>query len=208
MIPNNHNFNSALSSGDRGHLWTPPLILFAVPFMAITMSASEAQGVKSLHGTAEKKLLDLLGTAISDEKDIATFACGGSIPIVGELASSRVSDDVPSSPPVVLRWDPPATNTVLKMTFPMNNADTQNLKRLRYDCTQATFGYGGRNVLDESYPKALQLEPPAFSSNISFHDLGITDVIAQMLLPNARDAEHLRGARAELYKLNVRLRGF
>jgi hypothetical protein len=76
-------------------------------------------------------------------------------------------------------------------------------------CDPATFGLGGKDVLDEQYRKAGKLDKTQFSTGFHPHDYGIVDTIKQTLLPNA--LSHVmegrvahRGVMAELYKLNVR----
>lgn len=167
------------------------------------MAATKPQGARSLQGIAEENLLDFLGASISDQKSIATFACGGSIPITTAREPPSLSDAAPSSQPVTLRWDSSTSDAVSKVIFPVDDVNEQSFERLLNDCAPATFGYGGKDVLDESYRRAIKLDPLAFSSDLNVYDLGIVDVIAQILLPSAHDAEHLRGVRAELYKLNV-----
>ncbi|KAI1656347.1 hypothetical protein F4813DRAFT_132999 [Daldinia decipiens] len=67
----------------------------------------------------------------------------------------------------------------------------------------AIFGLGGQDVYDESYHKALKLDPFHFSLNF-YHDCGIIDLVAQILLPDWKmDSNNHRGVRAELYKLNI-----
>ena len=79
------------------------------------------------------------------------------------------------------------------------------------DCSPATFGKKGEEVLDESYRKAAKLDSDQFSTNFYPHDVGIISAIAETLLPGITTPftdtesiweEHL-GVIAELYKLNV-----
>ena len=81
-------------------------------------------------------------------------------------------------------------------------------KNLLHHCDPATFGVGGRDVLDEEYRKAAKLDPSDFSTNFHPHDCGIVDSIQQILLPSTiRGGQGIgigpQGVRAELYKLNV-----
>jgi hypothetical protein len=66
----------------------------------------------------------------------------------------------------------------------------------------ATFGRGNQDVYDETYRKALKLEPSNFSTNFCPYEAGIVDVISQMLLPIVKHKAP-RAVQAELYKLNV-----
>lgn len=76
-------------------------------------------------------------------------------------------------------------------------------------CQPATFGFGGKDVLDESYRKATKLDASAFSTNFHPHDCGILGSVQQILLPSmVAGGQNIgvgpQGARAELYNLNVR----
>lgn len=75
-------------------------------------------------------------------------------------------------------------------------------------CVPASFGMGGKDVLDETYRKAGKLDRSQFSVDFHPHDYGILDVIAQTLLPDVcggylEDRKDHRGVLADLYKLNV-----
>lgn len=122
------------------------------------------------------------------------------------------------SPPIALRWDdngslPAATSSSLepplqqgsvnKLIFPPEPTTTDNLQKLLYDMSPATFGRGGQDVLDPSYRNAVKMEPSDFCTNFSPYELGIVDTIAQILLPSAINSDRHRAVRAELYKLNV-----
>jgi hypothetical protein len=76
------------------------------------------------------------------------------------------------------------------------------LGQLVNDMTAATFGFGGKDVFDETYRKALKLDTSRFCTNFSPYEVGIIDVISQMLLPYIWRG-HSRSVKAELYKLNV-----
>ncbi|KAH8882268.1 hypothetical protein GQ53DRAFT_701013 [Thozetella sp. PMI_491] len=146
------------------------------------------------------------------------FSCGGSIPILLDKHSDSHSQSSESDSgagqnaivhePVTLRWDPhDASATVSshrKLTFPLG-ADVNSqatLDGLIADMAPASFGRGGEDVYDETYRKALKLDPSRFSTNFSPYTSGIVDAIAQMLLPSYRIGSK-RGVKAELYKLNV-----
>lgn len=76
-----------------------------------------------------------------------------------------------------------------------------DLKCLIDNCEDASFGVGGERVFDQNYRKARKMDPKHFLSSFDPYSLGITDAIAQVLLPSISDAN--RGVRAELYSLNV-----
>ncbi|KLU88234.1 hypothetical protein MAPG_07221 [Magnaporthiopsis poae ATCC 64411] len=142
----------------------------------------------------------------------STFACGGSIPIETtdptETPSKRHGkDDTLSTAPISIRWDSSQGNeaiSVAKITFPIVGPDGEaSLAKLAQDCQPASFGYKGKDVLDESYRKAAKMDRSAFSSDFCPYELGIIDTIAQVLLPNTREKVSTKGVRAELYKLNI-----
>lgn len=111
--------------------------------------------------------------------------------------------------PVIIRWDSSANpNASYKVTFPCNDAEQPNFEQLLKDCQPATFGKGGKDVLDESYRKAGKLDETAFCSNFNPYALGIVDTAGQILAPtNCRQTSGTHGVRAELYKLNVNSQG-
>lgn len=119
-----------------------------------------------------------------------------------------------TSPPVVLRWDSSSTRNGRKIILPTVDAqrisDTRAIEDLIKDGAPATFGKGAVEVLDESYRKAIKLDPDQFSTTFHPNDFGITDDIHQTLQTaiagSGKDcnvATDLLGVRAELYKLNV-----
>ncbi|KAL8413522.1 hypothetical protein RB594_004964 [Gaeumannomyces avenae] len=164
---------------------------------------------------SEGKRQDALSQDISSElgKFIAskssTFACGGAIPIKETVDSteSPSKDDTPSTAPISIRWDSPQGNGavgVAKVTFPVTKPDGEaSFTKLAQDCQPASFGYQGKDVLDESYRKAAKMDRSDFSSDFCPYELGIIDTIAQVLLLNTRDGVWTKGVRAELYKLNI-----
>lgn len=85
----------------------------------------------------------------------------------------------------------------------MGDVSVDSLTKLVRDCQPASFGYKGKDVLDESYRKATKLDRSAFAVDFCPYELGIIDTIAQVLLPNAGGNNGTHGVRAELYKLNV-----
>ena len=139
----------------------------------------------------------------------STFACGGDIkidPTHGDASGEG------SCPPVIVRWDGEGIN---KIKFPQSLESPENggLAQLLARSEQATFGHGGKDVLDESYRKASKLDNTEFSTNFHPHDYGIIDAIRQTLFSTlvspASKGEQLDAHRkgfgviAKLYKLNV-----
>ena len=98
-----------------------------------------------------------------------------------------------------------------KLTFPVPDDKQKALERLVKDCQPATFGFGGKNVLDEGSRKAGKLEASEFSTSFNPYDYGIVDALAQALLPGIARPK-LEGENTSedhwgvvaVYKLNVR----
>ena len=149
-------------------------------------------------------LLQKLASAVNGHAATATFACGGTVPL----------RDITTGSSVTIRWDPRNTYTAQsKIDFPLpdhDNFSQQMFQRLLHHCNPATFGVGGRDILDETYRKAAKLDASDFSTNFHPHDCGILDPIQQILLPSTvKGGQGIaigpQGVRAELYKLNVRI---
>ena len=118
--------------------------------------------------------------------------------------TEKSKPNIHTSSPVILRWDSSNdSNLISKLIFPLEPNTSGNLEQLIKDCQPATFGYKGKDIYDETYRKASKLDASAFSSTLNPYELGIIDAIAQVLLPSVKDANNMRGIRAELYKLNV-----
>lgn len=156
-------------------------------------------------------LLRKLSSAVNGHAAAATFACGGSVP-VSDLPTGKFGPGQQNiSPSVTLRWDCLQYGDA-SISFPLPLHDTVSQRRLEDLCRisqPATFGLGGRDVLDENYRKASKLDPSMFSTNFHPHDCGIVDSIQQILLPSTvKGGQGIgigpNGVRAELYKLNVR----
>lgn len=151
----------------------------------------------------------------------SVFACGGSIPISDdedkqdspskspspeENTVEPTTESINTTSPVTLRWDPlDPSNTAsqCKMTFPVG-LSSNSLDFLISDMQPATFGMGGKDVYDETYRKALSLDPSRFSTNFCPYTTGIIDAISRILLPDPITPTR-RTIKAELYKLNVGL---
>jgi hypothetical protein len=157
-------------------------------------------------------LLGQLGAAVTAQQ--AAFCCGGTIQINaarGCIYKHITVDTEPLvSPPIVIRWDLPSGKAIRKMTLPAVQG-TPAISELLNDCSPATFGHKGREVLDQSYRQAVKLDSHQFCTSFNPYDFGIIDAIAQTLLPEVTQVssdtrtefrEHW-GVVAELYKLNV-----
>lgn len=108
--------------------------------------------------------------------------------------------------PVDLRWDSKDDSSLsqqTKVSFPVTPDIESNLAKLVEDCEPATFGRGVEDVYDETYRKAIKMDPRSFSSTFNPYEVGIVDTIAQTLLPTLRHSQQTRTVKAELYKLNV-----
>ncbi len=157
-------------------------------------------------------LLRKLSFAVNGHAVAATFACGGSLP-ASDLPTGKFGPGQQNvSPSVTLRWDS-QQYTAASLSFPLPLHDAVSHRRLRDLChvsQPATFGIGGRDVLDEDYRKASKLDPSMFSTNFHPHDCGIVDSIQQILLPSTfKGGQGIgigpHGIQAQLYKLNVRI---
>ena len=156
----------------------------------------------------------------------ANFACGGSLKISTQETKNGVNSpsvtSSPTNPPVVLRWD--SEKGGCKTQFPPtdNTSDplSSNLADLLRDCSPATSGNDGKDVVDEQYPKAVKLDDTQFSTNFNPYDNGTIAAISQVLLPgfvnpsssseraqpNQRHAyvsTQYSSLSTELYKLNI-----
>lgn len=65
------------------------------------------------------------------------------------------------------------------------------------------LGLAGQDVYDETYRKALKMNPEEFCSTFDPYSLGIVDSVAQTLLPSFLDSTTHRAVEAKLYKLNA-----
>ncbi|KAI4130889.1 MAG: hypothetical protein LQ338_001486 [Usnochroma carphineum] len=157
-------------------------------------------------------LLRKLSAAVNGHAATATFACGGSVPILDEAAGTVVDpgkQDI--CLPVTLQCSRALLRDSSSITFPPPQWDSsydERLEALLAMCDAATFGRGGEDVLDEGYRKASKLDTTRFSTNFHPHHCGILDSIQQVLLPSTvRGGLELntgpQGVKAELYKLNA-----
>jgi len=80
------------------------------------------------------------------------------------------------------------------------NASIESLVALTEACDPATFGLGGEDVLDESYRKAVKLDPSKFAITFDPIRCGLVGTIKDQLLQYNRAKTPLD---CELSKLNV-----
>ena len=173
---------------------------------------------------AERRVLDDLRAAVRGYQATANYCVGGSIPITASKERSYSSSKKPiTAPPVVVRFDTPnGRGKTGKVEFPVHGIQGREdregavqgegeLEELMQACAPATFGWLGKDVLDESYRKAGKLDRSQFAVDFHPHDFGIVDAVAQTLLPSfgrmKLEGENVSqehwGVVAELYKLNV-----
>jgi hypothetical protein len=127
------------------------------------------------------------------------YACGGRVTIQGD--DSCVIEG--SVQPVTIRWDTAGATT--KLSLPkisgVTKEETADIANLVSATQPASFGFQGKDVIDESYRKATKLDPSAFTTNFCPYVAGIVDILGQTLLPKPGCIS--QGIRAELYKMNV-----
>jgi hypothetical protein len=159
-----------------------------------------------------------LNEAIARYEAVSSFCCGGSLErLYGSymMAGTHYGDFTSKKTavkcaPVTVRWDQMNGNS-RKITFdpaPIYRDTKPTLEDLVHDCEPATFGYNGKNVLNEAVRKAGKLEAYSFSTNFNPYDYGIIDEVARKLMPGIvragkQPAVDRWGVVAELYKLNV-----
>jgi hypothetical protein len=212
--PSNQEFNNTVdaimsNSGNPNE----PISISSSPSSSPPTSSKTVfpnrRGPKTLQELASRGILDNLRSSLEGYQATANYCLGGSIPI-SSLTQSTSTDFTASkspitAPPFTLRFDTPSSGG--KVTFP--SSDSSELEQLLKACTPATFGSGGKDILDETYRKAGKLDRANFSVDFHPHDYGILDAIAQTLLPSTyplgikEGREEHGGVKAELYKLNV-----
>lgn len=91
------------------------------------------------------------------------------------------------------------------MTLPVDRRP-RPFQQLLDECHPATFGKGNKDVLDETYRKAGQMDTERFCTNSTPYEHGVIDTIVQALAcSGGQGSADYRGIRAQLYKLNARL---
>lgn len=150
--------------------------------------------IQTLFSTARNALAD------QEARDI--FTVGGKL----EISDSPASFGAPTARPVVIRWDSKHDGGCGRSSFPVSKNDgssDQAFQKLLKDCEPATFGFGQRDVLDESYRKAGKMDVNDFCTNFNPYEHGIMDTVNQALAQNNPASERHRGVKAEMYNLNV-----
>jgi hypothetical protein len=155
---------------------------------------------------AEKnKIYRQLQDLIEKESSEASFACGGSISI-SKSATAKAKAQAQSSAPINLFWKSGTDEAVHTLTLPESSTESY-VEQLAKDCIVASFGRGGKNVIDTAYRQAGKLDTTQFASTFHPADFGVLENIEQILVPDmgkkAKDETHSRKLIAELYKLNV-----
>lgn len=90
------------------------------------------------------------------------------------------------------------------VTFPNASDNGGDLQTLIDTCTQASFGLGGKDVLDPSYRSALKLDTTQFASTFCPYQSGIISTIEREFVNFGENrGTDYKKIRAELYKLNV-----
>lgn len=161
-------------------------------------------------GDAYSRLVQL----ITKEQAKTSFACGGTVPVIA--ADDNISgvswvatpDQLISSRPVNVFWSSKDDGSALKITLPTNDdRSSASVEKLAADCSPASFGRGGEDVLDESYRRAGKMELKDFATSFHPADFGLVQNIEQVLLPSIISDEdnslQCKGLVADLYKLNV-----
>ncbi|OSS43377.1 hypothetical protein B5807_11988 [Epicoccum nigrum] len=94
----------------------------------------------------------------------STYACGGTV-LVGKQFDQR-QDNI--TEPVVIRWDAgKLTNRLTLPFYPRTAEKTKGaiLQGLIDDMEPASFGFQGKEIVDDSYRKAMKLDASAFATN-------------------------------------------
>lgn len=142
---------------------------------------------------------------IEKESSKASFACGGSISISANAAAEAKAQSQCSTP-INLFWTSATDGVVRNLTLPESSTES-SVEQLAKDCTVASFGRGGEDVVDIAYRQAGKLDITQFASTFHPADFGLLENVEQILVPDmgekARDDTHSRKLIAELYKLNA-----
>ncbi|KAJ1709359.1 hypothetical protein G4B11_001652 [Aspergillus flavus] len=170
----------------------------------------EASPTPGLPGTQDSFLDSCLQlkTFIEGERNTASYACGGSIPI-GQT-TGPAGEHPRSSGPVSIFWsigNGSARHLSLPLSADAEDARPEMLQQLIASCGPASFGRGQETVMDLSYRKAGKLDPENFATSFHPAEFGIIETIEKVLLPGiVGEAANRLGSRkiyAELYKLNI-----
>ncbi|KAI9754237.1 MAG: hypothetical protein M1815_005735 [Lichina confinis] len=153
--------------------------------------------------TDEKHPLLVFREKIRQEE--VQFYCGGSIPVTDgpDHPKGLMADEGSrSSPPVVLRFDDPNGGAIRKLCLPLSGGDqdASAIGGLLRSSAPATFGQGGKAVLDESSPPTSILMPLGSSTQLP------RSSFQAFVWPSSVElgmSEERLGVVAELYNLNI-----
>lgn len=142
--------------------------------------------------TLTAQYLRTLSASISGHAASATFACGGFIPLSPWSSHGAYSKPVETQKEkVTLRWDSRTSIAASaaaqprpygkKLSFPLQGADDDEnaLADLIADCQPATFGFDGRDVLDEQYRRAAMMDKESFCTDFHPADCGILEAVGR-----------------------------
>lgn len=183
----------------------------------------EKERKKGLAQAAEAKLLKELSLSLDVQARSATFACGGHVSLTssekGEKSAEaaettgtkstqegddQVKDD-PETPdndatttinvvgPVQIRFG--ESGKGITVVFGDNGPSDIGLRHLTEACQPASFGRGGKAVLDEEYRKAGKMDKEEFATSFCPYEAGIIDVITQLLVPQSTHDKHSRSIK-------------
>jgi hypothetical protein len=139
---------------------------------------------------AEATLLEEIKASLATHARSATFACGGSIPL---LASSKTSNASSSFGPFQIRYG--NSGSGITLVVPDSNASSQEFQELLKISQPATFARAGEEVLDEDYRKAGKLDRGHFATDFCPYTTGIVDTLTQILLPQTKQSTHDRSIK-------------
>ena len=104
--------------------------------------------------TAQDRIFSKLKTSLEGQKSQAAFCCGGSSKINDALSKPDIQ--FKEAPPVILHWASGDGNPVQKLAFSQDTLSTDgfntSIQRLNDSCQPASFGKGGKDVLDGKGP--------------------------------------------------------
>jgi hypothetical protein len=186
----------------------------------------ERKQSKSLAKTAEAKILEDLSSFLETHARSATFACGGTVSFksaidetawetskepaqegdatVDSKANAKVSEQ-PSATiaDVQVRFGPSGEGyTVI---FNKDGPSWKDFTHLLMACQPASFGRAGEAVLDEEYRKAGKLDRSEFATTFCPYEVGIIDVVAQLLVPHYKQDKHTRSIKVMFLLLPLTL---
>lgn len=137
---------------------------------------------------SEQQLLQAFSSALGDADNESTFACGGHIRVilssVGNDIKSQIHDQVITTKPVTIRYGASGEGQTLRL--PTDTTKDSAFLNLISTCEPATFGRRGKDVYDEQYRKATKLDTEDFLTDICPYELGIIDIVQQLLMPSVK----------------------